>query len=249
MENKSTFERKFNLCIGWITLISGIGSIISFGVLVYSWVHGLNITSDLMVWIIEHFAYIPLLCCIFCLVMNHFIIPWYKVNKQNIPKEEAKPSYILSGLLVIAIVFCIAYIIILPDVSYAYTITEESQTTDEDNEISKDNSESYDTDNVNDTEENTLTPFQQTVEEYIIKSYKEPVSIDEWRILSDEALYYIRNGIFAYSHAKFDKDFFEVYSWYDGTIDINDFDWNVFNEYQRINIENISAVENEREHQ
>lgn len=245
MGNKSTFKRKFNFWVGWISLISGICSIISFGALIYSWVHDLNITSYLMACIIRYFAYIPLLCCIFCLIMNHFIIPWYKVNKQDIPNEEAKPSYISSGILVITIVFYIVYILITPDINYAQDNSQITENSQSDNKTGEDIYKPY-IENVNDPKENILTPFQQIIEEYVIKSYKEPISIEEWRTLSAEVLYYIRNGIFAYSHAKFEKDFYSVYSWYDGTIDINDFDWNVLNEYQRINIENILAVENEK---
>lgn len=235
MENRSTIFHKINLFIGFI---GSLCSIVSIGIPIYSYLSEINITSSIMKFIINNAAYFSFFCCIMFLIINHCIILKYKIYTLDIPREEARPSYILSTILVITIVFNLIYILIPPEPNYA----KDTQDPDPQNPISEKEegipNTSY-TDSIDDIEESPLTPLEQTVEEWILISYQETVSVNIWRTLSDEELYYIRNGIFAYSHAKFDQNFYDVYSWYEGTTYISDFDWSVFNYYQ---VDNILSV-------
>lgn len=240
---KNTTFNKINLCIGFI---GSLCSIISVVVAVCTYLNNSNTTSFLVFLVIEYGKYVSLFCCILGLIINHFIIPKYKEMKQNIPKAETSPSYLLSGVLLIAIIINLACVFIPPQNTNAQespTTTEEPKITPIDksggnNPIEPDSNPSNDI--------ITLTPLEQTVDELVPKTYEEVVPIDIWRGLSDKELYYCRNGIFAYAHAIFESDFYKVFSWYSGTVDIKDFDWGVLNPYQVKNIENIKAVEKER---
>ena len=243
---KNTTFNKINLCIGFI---GSLCSIISFIVAAYTYLNNSNTTSILLFFIIEYGRYISLFCCILGLIINHYVIPEYKVRRQDIPIEEARPSYLLSGILLIAIVMNLACVFIPPkntDAQEPPTTTEEPQTlppllTGEggnNNPIEPNSNPSNDI--------VTLTPLEQTVDKWVPTTYEEVVPIDIWRSLSNEELYYIRNGIYAYSHAIFPSGYYEKFAWYSGIIDVNEFEWSYFNFYQKKNIENIKAVEAER---
>ena len=250
MGNKNTGIDKISFYIGLIGgLCSIFGvSVISIAVVICSYLNDLTVTSFLISFIIKYGIYISLLGCALCFFLNHLIIPKYKIHKRNIPEEEAKPSYLLSGLLIIIVGVNLMCIFIPLQSNYAQgsTTTEEPQTLPHSpiDEGGDNNPIEPDTDPSNDII--TLTPLEQTVDMLVPLTYEEVLPIETWRELSDKELYYCRNGIFAYAHAIFESDFYEVFSWYSGTVNIKDFDWGVLNPYQIKNIENIKAVEKER---
>ena len=73
------------------------------------------------------------------------------------------------------------------------------------------------------------------------------ISVKEWGELSNEELYYIRNGIFAYQGCCFNSGYYDVFLWYEGNIMLKDFDYRDFNDHQYKNIMNILYVEGQRE--
>ena len=85
-----------------------------------------------------------------------------------------------------------------------------------------------------------------SVNYYVMKCVDEILPITEWEALSDEELYYIRNGICAYSGRIYESGYYDDYPWYEGTIAPNDFDCSVLNDNQYLNIKNIQSVEDYR---
>ncbi|MCI8790996.1 MAG: YARHG domain-containing protein [Lachnospiraceae bacterium] len=85
------------------------------------------------------------------------------------------------------------------------------------------------------------------VEYYVLESANRDISVKEWGELSNEELYYIRNGIFAYQGCCFNSGYYDVFLWYEGNIMLKDFDYRDFNDHQYKNIMNILYVEGQRE--
>lgn len=73
------------------------------------------------------------------------------------------------------------------------------------------------------------------------------MSLEEWEKCTKKELYYIRNGIYAYEGMCFEKDYYKVFDWYNGTIDRKDFQDGSLNYYQNKNISNIQNVEKMKE--
>ena len=97
--------QKFSFYIGLIGSLCSIISLIC---------PDFKITS----FIIKYFPYISLFCCVLYYVTYNFFIPKHKEDKQDIPTEEARPSYIPSVLL--ALIFVInLFIIFSLEPSYA----------------------------------------------------------------------------------------------------------------------------------
>lgn len=88
--------------------------------------------------------------------------------------------------------------------------------------------------------------YCDNIDYYIQKCYQEIISEEELNNLTNNELYYIRNGIFAYSGMIFSINYYERYSWYNGHIQKSHFKWNMLNKYQQENIENIKEIENQR---
>lgn len=117
----------------------------------------------------------------------------------------------------------------------------------------------YDENNkiIENTLEESVTETKQNdvgdmIEKYIVRSEKEIISIPEIEELSDEELYLMRNGIFAYCGREFLEkeleEYFLQYEWYEPSISRDDFKWNMLNHYQQKNVENISKIEKSRMH-
>ncbi|MCM1263656.1 MAG: YARHG domain-containing protein [Butyrivibrio sp.] len=68
----------------------------------------------------------------------------------------------------------------------------------------------------------------------------------ELELLSDEELYYIRNGILAYAGRAFEPGYYDKYSWYSENLSKEDV-WSNINQFQLENIENIKSVERQRD--
>ncbi len=95
-------------------------------------------------------------------------------------------------------------------------------------------------------EEKDDFPYCDNIDNYIQKCYQKVIPKEEFNNLATYELYYIRNGIFAYSGMIFPKNYYERYSWYNGIIQPSHFKWDMLNEFQKENIENIKEIERQR---
>lgn len=84
------------------------------------------------------------------------------------------------------------------------------------------------------------------VDYYVVESTHKVFSVEEWKECSDEELYHIRNGIFAFCGCRFDSGYYDMFVWYKGNIDLKKFDWKTFNPNQHKNIMNICYTETQR---
>lgn len=91
-----------------------------------------------------------------------------------------------------------------------------------------------------------ITQEHDLVDYYVNKCVNEVLPISEWEALSDAELYYIRNGICAYSGRMYKSGYYDEYSWYEGSISPDDFDCSVLNAVQYENVKNIASIENQR---
>lgn len=85
------------------------------------------------------------------------------------------------------------------------------------------------------------------VDYYVLECVHRVISVNEWMELSNEELYYIRNGIFAYCGCCFNSGYYDIFLWYEGYIAPKDFDFEDLNDCQYKNIMNIVYVEGQRE--
>lgn len=92
----------------------------------------------------------------------------------------------------------------------------------------------------------SVTHKFDSVNYYVMRCVDEILPITVWETLSDEELYYIRNGICAYGGRIYKSGYYDDYPWYEGTIAPNDFDCSVLNNNQYLNIKNIQSVEDYR---
>ena len=168
-----------------------------------------------------------------------YVIPKYQIEKQDKPKEEAKSSCFTSCLIIFVFsVLIVVQCINLHNNSINIFAQNDSNTINDFDNIS--NSE-----NIEDYEEDILSPLDKMIEEYVLYSEKEVIPIEELESLSDNELYYIRNGIFAYAGQKFKSGYYDKFSWYTGNVSENDV-WLKINPVQLKNIENIHLIEEHR---
>lgn len=166
------------------------------------------------------------------LIVNALCIPLYKIFKKNIPPQEAKPSYIELSFLcfVVGILFCYH---VLVDVGKAQTLPIKI--------IGEDILDPQ----IDEEEESSLIK-KGIVETYIIRCRTEVISFNEWDDLSNDDLYYIRNGIFADCGQWFESGYYDEFSWYNpkySSVEV----WNYIGHCQRKNIDNIGFIEDQRE--
>ena len=169
------------------------------------------------------------------------VIPRYLIEKEDKPDEEARGSLIVTS----CIVLFFSVIITLQFVNLHSNISSTSANNTPNNiknSIKNDNKEQ---DSEDDNQSNSLTPLEQMIEEYIVKSSYTTIPIEELELLSDEELYYIRNGILAYSGQYFESRYYERFSWYIGNVSKEDV-WSRINPCQLKNINNIKRIENQR---
>ena len=163
----------------------------------------------------------------------------YYVKKQNRPPEEAKrirPPFIITVALLIAELFFVFKFQGHRDAN-ATTITS-NITSEYGSDV--DNEETY-------PNKDTFTE-KQLVEYYIKRCYEENISIDELNDLTISQLYYIRNGIYAYCGRYYESGYYDEFDWYDGHIktDNDEIFWELFNSFQKENIEKILSIEKKR---
>ena len=101
--------------------------------------------------------------------------------------------------------------------------------------------------NVNEEYDAKYVHERVVVDYYVLECVHRVISVNEWMELSKEELYYIRNGIFAYSGCCFNSGYYDIFLWYEGNIALSDFDYKDFNGCQYKNIMNIVYVEGQRE--
>lgn len=99
--------------------------------------------------------------------------------------------------------------------------------------------------NVNETYDAALAHQKRVVDYYVVECGQKVFSIKEWKKLSNEELYYIRNGIFAICGYQFKSGYYDMFDWYEGSTE--PFRWEIFNQNQHSNIMNILYVERMRE--
>lgn len=168
------------------------------------------------------------------------VIPRYKIEKQDKPEEEAKSSCFTSALIII----CFSIPIIIQCVNL-HNNSIDTLAQDISNIIDYTNNV-HDNEYTESYESDALTPLDKMIEEYILSSENTIIPISELESLSDEELYYIRNGILAYAGKYYESGYYNKFSWYTGDIIENDDIWNNINEFQLENINNIKLIESQR---
>lgn len=200
---------------------------------------------NIPVFLIKNYMYIIIIYCVIVIAINSYLIPLYRHVILNKPKEETKHSVLVNVICVLLIVFSVIYKFVPPEGINA----EDLPIIPVDDKINNDSKEctlEFIDESIDKHIDDILTSTEQTVNELVPKTHEKIIPIEVWRGLSDDELYYCRNGIFAYEHAIFESNFYEVFPWYSGTVNIKDFEWSVFNKYQIQNIKNIRIVEEER---
>lgn len=188
----------------------------------------------------NNFFIITLIVYVIFLVSALFIIPNCK-NKEN--EQRLKPS-VLQKIFWYSGLGCFI-IISVTSLMFASNLIKDNQLhhidiNAEDLDTSKDaliSDQSLQTKNI--------TQPKDIVESYIIRCETEVIQIDEWVNLSNEELYYIRNGIFAYVGYPFDSGYYDKYSWY-APIDSPTAAKERLNSCQWENIEKIKMIEQQR---
>ena len=185
-------------------------------------------------------------------IVRCFIIPSWKNKHSENSGEYTKPSAPLTIVIWILIVSILGY-------NYITHYVEATNISDDEKEIEVDvNIKDNETEikikikgsNITDGLDDSTQIKNEIVESYIIRCKQEEISINEFKALSDEMLYYIRNGIFAYCGLYYSSGYYEQFEWYNAVFMSTDqFDWNVFNTYQIRNINNIQRIEDERKAQ
>lgn len=168
------------------------------------------------------------------------VIPRYQIEMQDKPEEEAKSSFLTSALIII--------LFSIPIIVQCVNLHKNSIDALAHNSPNIENYDEniYNEENLKNYEDNTLTPLDKMIEEYILYSENTIIPIDELETLSDDELYYIRNGIFAYVGKYYKSGYYDKFSWYNGDIVDSDDIWNKINEFQLKNINNIKLIENQR---
>lgn len=194
---------------------------------------------NVLIFTIKFFAnnwiIILILNCIITFVCNMWIVPLYKIRKLNVPVHEAKSSKLFTAFLLVTIIVLICVKInVTPN--FAGCI----------NEIENVRKGKRDTYSNGIEETDILTQDDVLISSMIKRCDKEIISLEEWDILTDSQLYYIRNGIFAYEGLIFKSDFYERFNWYNGWILSQEECWELFNTHQVVNIRNIQKIERTR---
>lgn len=87
---------------------------------------------------------------------------------------------------------------------------------------------------------------QKVVNYYVPLCKNQIIPLERLEECTDEELYYIRNGIYAYEGMIFKKNYYKVFDWYNGRISPKDFKDGYLNYFQNKNIANIIKVEEKR---
>lgn len=88
-------------------------------------------------------------------------------------------------------------------------------------------------------------PDLEKIENYIVECSSREMTYNHLKELDGMELYYIRNGIYAYCGVKFESGFYDSFDWYNGSIEEKDFEWDMLNHYQQLNINTILRIEEE----
>ena len=98
----------------------------------------------------------------------------------------------------------------------------------------------------NDNVSNHLTPEQNKVDCYVPRCKQEIFDAKFWNDFTDGELEHILNGIYAYEGMHFHGDYYNVFSWYNGHIEKEDFTEDMLCYNQHKNIANILIVLEQR---
>lgn len=196
-------------------------------------------------FIYQNFFWFFLAALIITLIVEIYIVPYYKVHKKNIPPAEAKPStaqIIIMGALLGVTLFIGVNIYFLQDDSV--TANDNENNNDENTSYYQQNN-IYD-DCFDDDSTNSLTLEEIMISEYIIKCYSSVVPVEEWKSLSDFQIEKIYNGILAYSGMHFPSHYYERFPWYEDKYSQEDFPWKILNEFQNENLNNLRDIRVQR---
>lgn len=240
MNNKS-LRSEIEFWIGLIANLLTIVSLLITGVInFFKTKEYTNIFGYIILFIFKNWVVILIVYCIIRLVFNIWIAPFYRV-KKGIPVNEAKSSKILT-------IFLCGLILILCGLKFG-NITNLATFTELPIEKTEDvNKEDVKEENENNenNENNLLDPEQVLVNYYVPLCKQETYSIEFWQDFTNNELYYILNGIYAYEGMKFPGDYFNTFSWYNGYIEPKNFTDDMLCYYQHKNIANIIDILEER---
>lgn len=200
------------------------------------------IVNVLIDYVLNNWSMILLLTFLTMLIVKGLCTPLYKIFKNGIPPQETKPSYIEIGVLcfLIGCLFCYHMLVDVAKAQISAIIIE-----GEDIPVPQIDEGNVSESQIGEVEQPFLTD-REKIEIFIIRSNTEIIPINELKDLTDDELYYIRNGIFAYSGQWFLSCYYDKYSWYDSKYSSTEV-WNHMNSYQMQNIENIGSIEEQRE--
>ena len=186
-------------------------------------------------FVLEHFMAFLSVSFVIVGIVKLIIIPNYEIHKEDKPPLEAYPTTltILSQVAIscLAITMCV-FCTIFAKESY----DDQSELTLDIDDVIEETV----------TFENIFSEEQEIVNNYIERSSSDIISIEELNNLSDNELYYIRNGIYAYEGYYFNSGYYDEFPWYNGHILPDDFNENMLNHCQIVNIHNIKYIEDQR---
>lgn len=220
-----------------IAKLSAIFGITVFGTLSYFFPDFNKIILNI---VFNNISNILIILFIMLFLTNNIIIPKFKIEKRDVPPQEASPSVHKNILTLFILSFLIGFKFVGSETSHA-------NNNDNSSEVNIENENTDEGDLISGNEESLFTEEQESVNEWVPLCYSNIIPIEIWEMLTDDELYYIRNGIFAYSHYKYESGYYDVFDWYDGYIESEHFSYDMLNYYQQANIENIRKVESERQ--
>lgn len=86
----------------------------------------------------------------------------------------------------------------------------------------------------------------QIVNDYVLKCESEIVPEEVWESLTNDELYYILNGIYAFGGYYFESGYYTSFPWYRGNVMPEDFTEDMLNHYQHKNVATIIDIMKER---
>lgn len=91
-----------------------------------------------------------------------------------------------------------------------------------------------------------FTSDQVNVDYYVPRCKDQIFSVEIWEELTDDELYYILNGIYAFEGRYFEGDYYDAFSWYERRVMLEDFTDDMLNYNQHKNIANIDLLLKQR---
>lgn len=224
-DNKKSFIEKISI---WITITAGIFTIAGFSL------YSLFKNSDSII------AFITKNHLMVLLIINIIVLLFYvgAISCCKLKKQDNPPT-----LSIFIIVFLLLNIICLASLTFNNKTVSANNENNTEEEIEKTEEMELE---LNDNFSNYLTPEQEKVNYYVPKCKQEIFNTDFWSNFTDGELEHILNGIYVYEGMHFLGDYFNVFSWYNGYIESEDFTEDMLCYNQHKNIANIIVVLEQR---